>query len=859
MPLHSRPCAAVRLARALPLFALLVSCTRDGGTDPTPAPTPPTPPTAATARIGSGGGSVSVPLTGGGTAKLVLPAGAVVDSQTFTLTPLATPPRARAAFTIAPAGLVLLKPATITVTLPSGAAIDPALTLTYVEGDITVAHRAAVDPANRTVAVRLNRLGVGAGSGPVTRIDGESRAKDTLPSDGANSAHPAEWLSTVSLAAARGAENLPGNFILEVIELERRLNSFRSAVNALTTNGSRDNLYRTQAAADGLLIGNLRPSAIWLPDAFSAWRRVLCARYDTEVSALQNLQNGDAIQQWVDRVKEIVRFADLSAQFAETAAQFNEAPCAGQFADRLLPVTNHFATFQDQIANTTARLNPLTDFFLLDSLRLPRLVNAAGEMGVLGLVDIQGVLLRQVRGVTRSLREGAYTDCRVNQKQAKQRELLVRLLTSPVYVGAADYGASDLVEDIEYCGMDVFVEAVDGDGQRLRDGVAGGRRPGVVTRTLTLGMADAQRVLVRGPLRALDCPTGSDNAEQLVFSAGPSAGVLQTVGTLTPTTGTNQYLPSSPLELTADSLRERAGIGAEGGEGRLTVHRTGGLCNGQFPNLTAHTQPLVTIRLAFFPALRITTASLPDAPPNAPYTATVAAEGGRTPYTFSLASGMLPAGLTLGTDGRITGTPPTLGTSTFRVRVRSDDGQQAEREFTLRVGATVRTRLYFGPANWTAVTTVDGNTTSDGGTWPCPVQVLTDGQRLRTLNTALCAGAVPPLLTVQQFIDRCGGLGDDALRNDDSPASATNDKCSTTMTLAPDGSYAGSRSGSRLNGRGFRDTWRTEVSGRLAETTISHRWRREYVEISTRTRNGRPEPFTTTEVYVEETSGTRRP
>ncbi len=43
--------------------------------------------------------------------------------------------------------------------------------------------------------------------------------------------------------------------------------------------------------------------------------------------------------------------------------------------------------------------------------------------------------------------------------------------------------------------------------------------------------------------------------------------------------------------------------------------------------------------------------------------------GGTAPYTFSLASGTLPAGLTLNTStGAITGTPSATGTFTIQVK-----------------------------------------------------------------------------------------------------------------------------------------------------------------------------------------------
>jgi hypothetical protein len=68
------------------------------------------------------------------------------------------------------------------------------------------------------------------------------------------------------------------------------------------------------------------------------------------------------------------------------------------------------------------------------------------------------------------------------------------------------------------------------------------------------------------------------------------------------------------------------------------------------------------------PALQITTAGLPNATEGTPYTATLAASGGGT-LTWSLAGGSLPAGLTLGSDGVVSGTPNAPGSFTVTVRV----------------------------------------------------------------------------------------------------------------------------------------------------------------------------------------------
>ena len=59
----------------------------------------------------------------------------------------------------------------------------------------------------------------------------------------------------------------------------------------------------------------------------------------------------------------------------------------------------------------------------------------------------------------------------------------------------------------------------------------------------------------------------------------------------------------------------------------------------------------------------------PSATQGTAYTFQFAAAGGTPPYTFALGSGALPAGLTLASDGTISGTPTTTQTASFTVTV----------------------------------------------------------------------------------------------------------------------------------------------------------------------------------------------
>jgi hypothetical protein len=61
--------------------------------------------------------------------------------------------------------------------------------------------------------------------------------------------------------------------------------------------------------------------------------------------------------------------------------------------------------------------------------------------------------------------------------------------------------------------------------------------------------------------------------------------------------------------------------------------------------------------------------TLPDALVQAFYTTTLQAVGGTAPLTWSVVSGSLPGGLTLLSDGTISGTPTVSGTFAFTAQV----------------------------------------------------------------------------------------------------------------------------------------------------------------------------------------------
>jgi uncharacterized protein (TIGR03437 family) len=87
--------------------------------------------------------------------------------------------------------------------------------------------------------------------------------------------------------------------------------------------------------------------------------------------------------------------------------------------------------------------------------------------------------------------------------------------------------------------------------------------------------------------------------------------------------------------------------------------------------------------------LAISATALPAGNAGAAYTATLVATGGTPPYTWSLASGTLPDGITLSAAGALAGTTASAGAFAFTARVTDSAAASATQAFTLTIGTTV--------------------------------------------------------------------------------------------------------------------------------------------------------------------------
>ena len=155
--------------------------------------------------------------------------------------------------------------------------------------------------------------------------------------------------------------------------------------------------------------------------------------------------------------------------------------------------------------------------------------------------------------------------------------------------------------------------------------------------------------------------------------------------TFTATGGTTPYTWSIlngalPAGITLNSNGLISGIPTETGSFNLTVQMidAGDLTSTKSLSLTIDPSPIT-----------ITTSSqLPGAVKSLAYIQTLNATGGLAPSSWSLFSGLLPVGLSLNSNGTITGTPTTPGVATFTALLTDSNGVLAAKSFALTVHTT---------------------------------------------------------------------------------------------------------------------------------------------------------------------------
>jgi|GEM_PF-6226096 len=93
------------------------------------------------------------------------------------------------------------------------------------------------------------------------------------------------------------------------------------------------------------------------------------------------------------------------------------------------------------------------------------------------------------------------------------------------------------------------------------------------------------------------------------------------------------------------------------------------------------------------PWINISPTILPAGVANSPYSVTFTSSNGTGPYTYSLVSGSLPAGLTLSGSGTLSGTPTASGSSSFLIKSTDAHNYYGERQYNLSVSQSTSSKL----------------------------------------------------------------------------------------------------------------------------------------------------------------------
>ena len=163
------------------------------------------------------------------------------------------------------------------------------------------------------------------------------------------------------------------------------------------------------------------------------------------------------------------------------------------------------------------------------------------------------------------------------------------------------------------------------------------------------------------------------------------------------------------------------------------------------------------------------------------YQQTLQASGGTSPYTWSVASGTLPAGLTLASTGVISGTPTHSGTSTFTVKVTDSSSpaqtQTAATSITVAPPTSALTiTSSILPSGTTGTTYQPSSLEASGGTSP--------------YTWSIVSGTLPAGLTLAPTGVISGtptgtGTSSFTVRVTDSSSPAQTQSAATSITVAP--------------------------------------------------------------------------
>jgi hypothetical protein len=203
---------------------------------------------------------------------------------------------------------------------------------------------------------------------------------------------------------------------------------------------------------------------------------------------------------------------------------------------------------------------------------------------------------------------------------------------------------------------------------------------GVSRLTITLSNANASLISLTAALTDT-LPAGVLVAATPTASTTCSGTVTATAGSSTVSLATGSTIPA------AGSCTVSVNVTAAAAGSYVNTVAVGALQTSGGDNTVAAT---ATLTATACPVITLAPATLPDGTIGVAWSQTVTASGGTAPYSFTVASGTLPAGVALTTAGGLgllSGTPTAAGTSTFTIRGTDANGCFAEIVYTQTISA----------------------------------------------------------------------------------------------------------------------------------------------------------------------------
>jgi len=325
---------------------------------------------------------------------------------------------------------------------------------------------------------------------------------------------------------------------------------------------------------------------------------------------------------------------------------------------------------------------------------------------------------------------------------------------------------------------------------------------------------------------------------QSISFTAPAAGVVGGSTALTATGGGS----GNPVVFTLDAS---SGAGVCSLSGDTVQYAAPGNCMidaTQAGDSDYATAPPVSQTITVNSQLAVTTATLSAGLIGTGYNQTLAAAAGVTPYSWSLTSGTLPAGLSLSTGGVISGTPTAAGTFSFTVTVTDSETpavsasqaltitidqppgftSPASATFTVGTAGSQTVTAYGFPVpalteagplpfgltftdNGNGTATLAGTPTADiGGTYPITITAANGVGADAVQDFTLTVAAAPTITSADSATFTAGRAGSFAVATSGYPAPALTESGALPagVTFADNGNGTGTLAGTPAAGTG---------------------------------------------------------